>query len=89
MLAFLGPLARTLSEPLVTELRAQVYRLLIAICLGATGVACVIVGLAYFASSLWHGLTPVIGVIGSDLLLGALYGLLAIVLLRAGSKMVR
>lgn len=89
MLALLQPFARNLTRPIVAEVKIQVHRVLLAVALAATGVACIIVGLTYFASSLWHTMLPLIGSIGSDLLLGGLYVGLAVLLLLGGFRMVR
>jgi hypothetical protein len=88
-MALLEPLAYRVTRPVVAEAKIQVRRLLIAIALCATGVACAVGGLAYAASSLWHALAPLIGTVWSDLLLGGLYAGLAAILLGLGFKAVR
>jgi hypothetical protein len=82
-------MAVRLTEPALAAVKNQLNRLLIAGCLAAAGVACVIVGLAYFASSLWHALVPTIGMARADFVLGLSYAAIAIVLLAIALRMVR
>ena len=76
--------AGRLVEPVLGKIRDQIHRLLVAAAVLATGVACLIAGLAYIAASLWHALVPALGTVGADLLLGSLYAILATCLLMAG-----
>lgn len=89
LLAILKPMAARLTEPVVAEVKIQLHRVLLAVSLGATGVACVIVGLTYFASSLWHALVPALGTVGADLVLGAAYAMVAATLLVLSFRLVR
>ena len=80
----LGIFAGRLVEPALAKVKDQIHRLLVAAAILATGVACLVAGLAYIASSLWHALVPALGTVGADLLLGSLYAILASCLLMAG-----
>jgi polyferredoxin len=88
-LALLKPVAYKLTRPLAKEVRTEIHRLLVAVSLSAAGIACLIVGLSYFASSLWHALVPILGTVGADFLLGTLYALLAGILLFFGLREIR
>jgi hypothetical protein len=89
LMTLLKPLAVRLTAPLVAEAKNQFHGVLVAFCLAATGIACVVTGLAYFASSLWHGLVPIIGTVGADLILGFSYAGVAAALLIGSVRMVR
>lgn len=88
-MALLKPMAARLTEPLVAAAKTQAHRMLIAVCLATTGIACIIAGLSYFASSLWHALVPIIGTVGADLFLGFSYASIAAMLLFGSFRMVR
>ena len=66
-------MAARLTQPVVKEAKHQVSRFFTALSLAAAGVACVTVGLAYFASSLWHALVPVLGTVGAVLIVCMIY----------------
>jgi hypothetical protein len=85
----LGMIVDRLARPALSKINNHIHRLLVAAATVALGLACLIVGLAYFASSLWHALVPAIGTIGADLSLGAIYSGLAISLILAGSRLAR
>jgi zinc transporter ZupT len=89
LLTFLRPVVRRLADPVLREAKEQIRRLLIAVSFAATGVACVVVGLTYFASSAWHALVPAVGTVGADLILGFAYAVVAGGLLFVASRMVR
>lgn len=89
LLALSKPIATRLVEPVVAKAKLELRRLVIALCLAATGIACIIAGLAYVASSLWHALVPAIGTVGADVTLGVFYTLLAFTLLLISSRMLR
>lgn len=87
--ALLKPMLVHLTEPLIAEAKRELRRILIALSLAATAAACIVVGLTYFASSLWHALVPLIGTVGADVILGVAYALIAAPLLLIASKMTR
>ena len=85
----LSVLADRLAEPVVTRIKDHVYALLLAAALLGLGVAFLITGLGYLASSLWHALVPAIGTVGADLSLGAVYILVAVSMFLGGARLAR
>ena len=88
-LSHLASFADRLAEPALAKIKQQIHRLLMATAIVAVGVAFLVAGIAYFASSLWHALVPVLGNVGADLLLGVLYAGVAAALLLGGFRLVR
>lgn len=88
-LSHLASFADRLAEPVLAKVKQQIHRLMIATAIVAAGIAFLVAGIAYFASSLWHALVPVLGNVGADLLVGVLYAGLAGALLLGGLRMVR
>jgi hypothetical protein len=89
LLSHLASFADRLAEPAFAKIKRQIHRLLLASAIVAAGIAFLVAGIAYFASSLWHALVPVLGNVGADLLLGALYAGVAAMLLLGGLRLVR
>lgn len=89
LLPFLAPLAARVARPVVERAKHQIHRILVALALVAVGVASIVVGLAYLASSLWHALVPLLGTVGADLALGACYGTIALITILLGLGLVR
>ena len=89
MLRSLAPVAERALKPVMDSIKEQTYRVLIALALVAVGVACLITGLTYFASSLWHALEPHLGTIGADLVLGVGYSVIAVITIAVGLQRVR
>ena len=89
LLPFLAPLAERVARPAIDRVKHQVHRTLVALALIGVGVASAVVGLAYFASSLWHALVPFVGTVGADLVLGTCYGTVALVTIVLGLRLVR
>jgi type VI protein secretion system component VasF len=89
MLRSLAPMAERAFKPLMDGIKQQTHHLLIALALVAVGVACLVTGLAYFASSLWHALEPHLGMVGADLVLGVAYSAIAVVAIAVGLGRVR
>ncbi len=87
--SFADGLAQPVLIGIKTKIRNEAHRLLAAVTIVAAGIAFLVAGIAYFASSLWHALEPVMGTIGADLLLGCLYGGVAVALLMGGLRLVR
>lgn len=89
----LASFADRLAEPALTgiknKIRGEVHRILMALAIVAAGIAFLVAGIAYFASSLWHALQPAMGNVGADLFLGLLYGGVAAALLWGGLRLVR
>jgi hypothetical protein len=85
----LSTLADRLAEPALNKLRQQVHRFLMAAATLALAIGCLIAGLAYLASSVWHALVPMLGTVGADLVLGAVYVILATTLFWMGSKLAK
>ena len=78
-----------LAEPVFAKIKHQIHRLLIACAIVAAGIALLVTGMAYFASSLWHALVPALGTVGADLLLGFAYAGAAAALLLGGLRLGR
>jgi len=89
MLRSLAPVAERALKPVMDSIKEQTYRVLIALALVAVGVACLITGLAYFASSLWHALEPRLGPVSADLILGVAYSVIAAITIAVGLQRVR
>jgi hypothetical protein len=85
----LGAFADRLAEPALTRIKDHIHAVLLAAAILALGVAFLVIGLGYLASSLWHALVPAIGTVGADLLLGAIYIMVAVSLFLAGSRLAR
>jgi hypothetical protein len=85
----LSAFADRLAEPALTRIKDHIYALLLAAAVLGLGVAFLITGLGYLASSLWHALVPAIGTVGADLLLGAVYILVAISMFMGGARLAR
>ena len=88
-LRFLAPILERLVEPAVRHVKSHIRQILGAVAAIGTGVACLVAGLAYFASSLWHALAPRLGNVGADLVLGCSYGTAAVALIILGLRMGR
>jgi hypothetical protein len=73
----------------LTRIKDHVHALLLAAAVLALGIAFLITGLGYLASSLWHALVPAIGTVGADLLLGGVYITVAVSLFLGGSRLTK
>jgi len=89
MLRSLAPVAERALKPVMDGVKEHTHRILIALALVAAGVACLIAGLAYFASSLWHALEPHLGAVGADLVLGVGYSVIAVIAIMVGLQQVK
>jgi len=89
MLRQLYAIADGLTGHAISKVKQSAHRLLMAGVTLALGVACLVAGLAYLASSLWHALVPAVGTVGADLILGTVYALVATALLVGGSRLAR
>jgi hypothetical protein len=85
----LGAFADRLAEPALTRIKEHVHAVLLAAAVLALGIAFLITGLGYLASSLWHALVPAIGTVGADLLLGGVYITVAVSLFLGGSRLTK
>jgi len=92
-LSHLASFADRLAEPALigikTKIRWEVHRLFAALAIVSAGLAFLVAGIAYFASSLWQALEPAMGRVGADLFLGLLYSAAAAALLTGGLRLVR
>lgn len=78
-----------LSRPLLKRIEEHVYRLVIAVAVIALGISCLIICLAYLGTALRQSLVPVMGLVGADVLLGVIFGLVATVLIFLGLRAAR
>jgi hypothetical protein len=81
-----APILERLAEPAMRNVKNHIRQTLIAVAAIGTGVACLIAGLSYFASSLWHALAPHLGNVGADLVLGCSYAMAAVALIAWGLR---
>lgn len=89
MLRLLDQIWGRLSRPVVEGIKDQIYRLIITVAVIALGIACLIICLSYFGTALRQSLVPVMGLVGADVLLGGLFGLVAAVLIFFGLRAAR
>jgi uncharacterized membrane protein required for colicin V production len=86
MLRLLDQIWGRLSRPVVEGIKDQIYRLIITVAVIALGIACLIICLSYLGTALRQSLVPSMGLVGADVLLGGLFGLVAAVLLFLGLR---
>ena len=86
-------LLMTLADELagrgIRAVQAYIYRLFFAAAAMLVGIGCVVAGLAYLASALWHALVPHLGNTGADILLGCAYAVMAVILIAMGFRAAR
>jgi hypothetical protein len=89
LIALLKPTATHLADKAAFAIKRQLQHWLVAVALVLLGVAMLIAALSYLASAIWHALSPAIGSIGADLVIGGSYCFLAATSVSVGLRMVR